>query len=89
MQDKNQFTMGTACFAGDGLSVNSPLVRQLTFSSFDGLSPYGKQTIDNIVRGIKVTGNEPEYFTGFNEIGREATGLTPPEADEQPVWKMI
>ena len=89
MLDKNQFTMGTACFAGDGLSVNSPLVMELTFSSFDGLSPYGKQTIGNIVRSIKVTGNEPEYFAGFNEIGREAAGLTPPEADEQPVWKMI
>lgn len=89
MKNKNQFTMGACCFSGDGLSDDSPLVMLLTNSRFDGFSPYGKQTIENIVRGIKVTGNEPEYFAGFDEIGSEAAGLTPSEADEQPVWKMI
>ncbi|USE37298.1 hypothetical protein [Endozoicomonas sp. SCSIO W0465] len=84
-----KFTQVAGCFAGQKLSGDSPLVMLLTDSTFDGFSPYGKQTIENIIRGIGVTGNTPEDFAGFDEIGSEAAELVPSESYGQPEWRIL
>lgn len=85
-----QFTMGVGCFTEDGLLNDSLLAALLTGSVFDGFSPYGKHTVENIVRGVEVTGSEPADFAGFDEIGREASSLSmSSESDGQPTWKMV
>ncbi|KEI72871.1 hypothetical protein [Endozoicomonas elysicola] len=88
------FDRAIGCFPKENFSNTSRLESILINADLDGFSPYGKHTLENIVRGITVKGVVAEDYDGVHAVravAGQAVALSSTFSDREKgaKWEMI